>query len=327
MCRAVGYIPELIVLKTQGRSGLKVDTHYFTQCLPTWSNKSEMTFTVIKTVALYTVPLLFMTVAYCQIVKVLWRSDNIPGHTETRNHHSTSCNNTLGSGRRNTINTTNANTTTEGQLRSRRKAAKMLVAVVVMFAVCYFPVHLLNILRLLMWFEELGVEGDWREKVHDNHMEPRARDLKEVWREIGERRFMTEQYGVSIWLENSRSYMWRGLEREGSVQNVVEATCLVDAKIGSLVPLYQGLSVRLNEEEVTTGESPPLPEQGVLTYVITTVRYEALLSPVGMSAQHCTAPYGLTADHAAWFIRCRIRHPNDSYLHYIDGKQSICIHT
>nr|CAD7573749.1 unnamed protein product [Timema californicum] len=53
----------------------------------------------------------------------------------------------LGSGRRNTINTTNANTTTEGQLRSRRKAAKMLVAVVVMFAVCYFPVHLLNILR------------------------------------------------------------------------------------------------------------------------------------------------------------------------------------
>lgn len=34
-----------------------------------------------------------------------------------------------------------------GQLRARRKAAKMLVAVVVMFAVCYFPVHLLSILR------------------------------------------------------------------------------------------------------------------------------------------------------------------------------------
>lgn len=48
--------------------------------------------------------------------------------------------------RRNTMNT-NANTTTEGQLRSRRKAAKMLVAVVIMFAVCYFPVHLLCILR------------------------------------------------------------------------------------------------------------------------------------------------------------------------------------
>lgn len=39
------------------------------------------------------------------------------------------------------------NTSTEGQLRSRRKAAKMLVVVVVMFAICYFPVHLLSVLR------------------------------------------------------------------------------------------------------------------------------------------------------------------------------------
>ncbi|CAF4873857.1 unnamed protein product [Pieris macdunnoughi] len=40
------------------------------------------------------------------------------------------------------------NASTEGQLRSRRKAAKMLVAVVVMFAVCYFPVHLVSVLRV-----------------------------------------------------------------------------------------------------------------------------------------------------------------------------------
>lgn len=40
-----------------------------------------------------------------------------------------------------------ANSSTMGQLRARRKAAKMLVAVVVMFASCFFPVHVLNILR------------------------------------------------------------------------------------------------------------------------------------------------------------------------------------
>lgn len=40
-----------------------------------------------------------------------------------------------------------ANSSTMGQLRARRKAAKMLVAVVVMFALCYLPVHVLNILR------------------------------------------------------------------------------------------------------------------------------------------------------------------------------------
>lgn len=40
-----------------------------------------------------------------------------------------------------------ANSTTMGQLRARRKASKMLVAVVIMFAACFFPVHALNIIR------------------------------------------------------------------------------------------------------------------------------------------------------------------------------------
>jgi hypocretin (orexin) receptor 2 len=35
------------------------------------------------------------------------------------------------------------------QLSARRKAARMLITVVVAFAVCYFPVHLLNILRYI----------------------------------------------------------------------------------------------------------------------------------------------------------------------------------
>ncbi|XP_067005308.1 orexin receptor type 2 [Anabrus simplex] len=121
-----------------------------TQCVPSWSTDSERTFHIVKTIVLYTLPLLFMSVAYCQIVRVLWRSDNIPGHTETMRYQETSCNNLLNSNRRNTVNPANANITTEGQLRSRRKAAKMLVAVVVMFAICYLPVHLLSILRYTM---------------------------------------------------------------------------------------------------------------------------------------------------------------------------------
>jgi hypocretin (orexin) receptor 2 len=35
----------------------------------------------------------------------------------------------------------------EDQLASRRKAAKMLIAIVVVFAICYLPVHLLNVFR------------------------------------------------------------------------------------------------------------------------------------------------------------------------------------
>lgn len=33
------------------------------------------------------------------------------------------------------------------QMESRKKAAKMLFAIVLMFAICFFPIHLLNILR------------------------------------------------------------------------------------------------------------------------------------------------------------------------------------
>jgi hypothetical protein len=83
-----------MVLQTQHSKELRVETLYFTQCGSSWSERSELTFHILKAVLLYTVPLVFMSVAYCQIVMVLWRSDNIPGHTETMNYYGTAaCNN------------------------------------------------------------------------------------------------------------------------------------------------------------------------------------------------------------------------------------------
>ncbi|XP_049764398.1 orexin receptor type 2-like [Schistocerca cancellata] len=144
-------IPELVVLRARGRDW---DSVLLTQCESTWSYDSEMVFHGAKSLLLYTLPLLFMSVAYYQIVRVLWRSDTIPGQAqETSSRRSVSANgrstNPYGtcSSRRSTV---SSNAATEVQLRSRRKAAKMLVAVVVMFALCYLPVHLLNILRYTM---------------------------------------------------------------------------------------------------------------------------------------------------------------------------------
>lgn len=79
-------IPELIVLETRTRD-LRVATHYFTQCEQTWDRKSEMTFLILKILFLYTLPLVFMSITYLQIVRVLWRSENIPGHQETRKYN------------------------------------------------------------------------------------------------------------------------------------------------------------------------------------------------------------------------------------------------
>ncbi|XP_048006735.1 orexin/Hypocretin receptor type 1-like [Leguminivora glycinivorella] len=145
-------VPELAVLQVKTLSRpLRFDMHkqYFMQCSAKWSDESELNWNIIKAVFLYTLPLFLMMIAYCQIVRVLWRSDNIPGHSESHQLCTTPTgqNNWLAAKRRTTP-SIHANASTEGQLRSRRKAAKMLVAVVVMFAVCYFPVHLISVLRV-----------------------------------------------------------------------------------------------------------------------------------------------------------------------------------
>lgn len=80
-------------------------------------------------------PLSLMSIAYFKIIRVLWTQDTIPGHRETRSQQYTPVSNYV------------ANSSAIGQLKARRKAAKMLVAVVIMFACCYFPIYLLNILR------------------------------------------------------------------------------------------------------------------------------------------------------------------------------------
>ncbi|GAB1859168.1 Orexin receptor type 2-like [Camponotus japonicus] len=146
-------IPELLVLHIVPSSS-RVQTILFTQCVWSWSQESQTTFTIVKLIFLYTVPLLFMSVAYWQIVRVLWKND-IPGHNlSTRICHSTEI-------------PLSRSGNPEGQLRSRRKAAKMLVAVVITFAICFFPVHLLSILRCTMalpsnqWTIALSLIAHW----------------------------------------------------------------------------------------------------------------------------------------------------------------------
>ncbi|CAH2057388.1 unnamed protein product, partial [Iphiclides podalirius] len=127
--------PELVVLTTVKTVPLRFELEYLVQCMAIWSSTSDLVWHIVKVLFIYTIPLLLMTIAYHQIVRVLWRSDNIPGQAET-------------------IKLASAEQT---QLRSRRKAAKMLVAVVVMFAVCYFPVHLLSVLRYTLDMEQNDV--------------------------------------------------------------------------------------------------------------------------------------------------------------------------
>lgn len=86
-------LPELVVLKTYQKPIGGLDVLYLTECLPSWGKIPETTLHVMQTLLLFCLPLCFMTVAYVQIVKVLWSWSNIPGHAETKNsYYGNNCN-------------------------------------------------------------------------------------------------------------------------------------------------------------------------------------------------------------------------------------------
>jgi len=159
LCEPVADLPELAVLRAQ-RKDLRVDSNLLTQCAADWGAGPETAFQVLKTLLLYTAPLAFMSLAYWQIARVLWRpasalpgggssGDNGDDPSRSQSRRSLPVR-APGSGVRRGLTTGSApgaGVAAETQMRARRKAAKMLVAVVAMFAVCYLPVHLIGILR------------------------------------------------------------------------------------------------------------------------------------------------------------------------------------
>ncbi|XP_076341272.1 orexin receptor type 2-like [Tachypleus tridentatus] len=140
-------LPDAIVLETRPNPNLHVDTHYLMDCTYMWDQVYTRIYQLYIVATLYAVPFLLMAVTYFQIARVLWKK-NIPGSEEREGSDrkdgttamSQSC-------RTRKTRICSANTGCEGQIRCRRKAAKMLIAVVVVFGICYLPVHLLNTLR------------------------------------------------------------------------------------------------------------------------------------------------------------------------------------
>ena len=76
--------------------------------------------------------IIFYTCA--RMVKVLWNPDS--------HHHHNNPNDTSTS-----LFAAQLNKNMAKKLLERRKVAKMLISVAIMFAICYLPIHLLNIAR------------------------------------------------------------------------------------------------------------------------------------------------------------------------------------
>ena len=102
--------------------------------------------------------MVLITYTYTRVIKVLWRVDkNILLEESTKSNCTKNAISARVLSARNVsqaqyygVSGNNlATTKMKAQLIARRKAAKMLISVAVLFAICYLPIHLLNILRFI----------------------------------------------------------------------------------------------------------------------------------------------------------------------------------
>ncbi|KAK7501137.1 hypothetical protein BaRGS_00007622, partial [Batillaria attramentaria] len=93
-----------------------------TLCQPSWAERAEQLHLLLQLVFFYLVPLIIMTFTYVRVALCLWRSGSIDENDEA------------------------AASVPRAQMQLRRKKAKMLIVVVLIFAVCYLPVYILFIL-------------------------------------------------------------------------------------------------------------------------------------------------------------------------------------
>lgn len=80
------------MLETRPSRNLSINTVYFTQCQPSWDDDTDLYSQLVKFALLYALPLLFISVTYYQIVRVLWRSARlaIVNHSGNRSNTTTS---------------------------------------------------------------------------------------------------------------------------------------------------------------------------------------------------------------------------------------------
>ncbi|CAG5114609.1 unnamed protein product, partial [Candidula unifasciata] len=122
----------------------RISSTLLTMCRPSWDALNQGIYQLVLAVLFYVLPMILMAMTYTHIASVLWKHE-IPGVV-------------VGSkiaGRKPMLDG-NRNAQDE-QIVSRRKAARMLIAVVIVFGLCYMPVHLMNLLR---YFEVVNYEGN-----------------------------------------------------------------------------------------------------------------------------------------------------------------------
>ncbi|XP_062375154.1 orexin receptor type 2 [Sardina pilchardus] len=142
-------IPQAIVMECSQFPELTNKTSLFTVCDEHWSDEIyPKVYHTCFFIVTYFAPLCLMVLAYIQICHKLW-CQQIPGTSSgvQRKWHSLQCA-TLASGSGPSVKVkTSAVTAEVKQVKARRKTARMLIVVLFVFALCYLPISVLNVMK------------------------------------------------------------------------------------------------------------------------------------------------------------------------------------
>ncbi|CAF1044968.1 unnamed protein product [Rotaria sp. Silwood1] len=157
-------LPDAIMMTLIRQFGDQIETIYLTYCQWNAHPLYDLLYQLHISLCLFIIPLCFMVFTYSGIVKVLWGS--LPTerilNDEQRTIHSSQYKLTGSSeeshitvplhSSNNLINSTkSANLMVQ---ENRQKAAKMLISVVIIFTICYIPVHVFNLFRYIYVYKE-----------------------------------------------------------------------------------------------------------------------------------------------------------------------------
>jgi hypothetical protein len=124
--------------------------------MPTWPMIYQNMFDTLIFCILYILPMALTFYTYTTVIKVLWKIDKgiaWDSNESKKNLLTKTADQTEPNSKNKQVTFTQASGSSTAkskmkhQLNARRKAAKMLISVAVMFAICYLPIHVLNIIR------------------------------------------------------------------------------------------------------------------------------------------------------------------------------------
>ncbi|CAF1152387.1 unnamed protein product [Adineta steineri] len=147
-------LPDAVMMTLSQQFGDRIPTIYLTYCQ--WNSHPlfDLLYQLHISLCLFIIPLCLMVYTYTGVARVLWGS--LPSERVNHNDNFTRNSNVLTYSDDSHTSSAVSSTKSSNLIvqENRQKAAKMLISVVIIFAICFIPVHVFNLFRYIYVYLE-----------------------------------------------------------------------------------------------------------------------------------------------------------------------------